>query len=361
MAEQEQNRTEKATPFKLAEARKQGQVARSMDFNSFAMVFALLFVLIALGGSVAMKVASLSSWLLQQSGTLKLEGPGEAVWFADVLKALLGIVVPIAAVGIVFAVVANLIQIGPIFTFVPLKPKFERINPIAGFKRIFNKKMLFEAFKTLVKFCFFVWILWAFFRSLWPTLPAAMSIDTAVIAAYLSQNGLSLLFRLGLAMLLIASLDFAFVRWTFSKQMMMSRREMKEEVKRREGDPLVRAKIRELQRENLKQAQSIGRVPEADVLITNPEHLAIALRYVRDEMSAPHVIAKGADAWAAEMRAMARKHGVPVLERRSLARQLFRSAQLDRPIPVETFLDVARVYADVAADRRNNVRHEAAR
>jgi flagellar biosynthesis protein FlhB len=361
MAEQEQNRTEKATPFKLAEARKQGQVAKSMDFNSFAMVFALLFVLIVLGGSVAMKVASLSSWLLQQSGSLKLEAPGDAVWFADLLKAFLGVVVPFAAVGIVFAILANLVQTGPIFTFVPLKPKFERINPIAGFKRIFNKKMLFEALKTLIKFSFFVWIAWAFFRALWPTLPAAASPDGGVVVAYLSEHGFSLLFRMGLAMLLIAALDFAFVRWTFGKQMMMSRREMKEEVKRREGDPLVRAKIRELQRENLKQARSIGRVPEADVLITNPEHLAIALRYVRDEMDAPHVIAKGADAWAAEMRAMARRHGIPVLERRSLARQLFRCGQLDRAIPPETFVDVARVYADMATERRNSARHEASR
>ena len=360
MAEQEQNRTEPATPFKLAEARKQGQVAKSQDFNSFVLVFAFLLLLSTLGASVAARVAGLSAWLFRQSAFLKLEAPGDLGWFGEIAIAFLAIVVPFAVVGMVFGVLANLIQTGPVFSFVPIKPKFERISPVAGFKRVFNKRMLFEALKTLVKLAFFVAILYSFFTALWPTLPAASQGDAGVQVGFLTASGTSLLFRLGLALLFIGVIDMAYVRWQFGKQMMMSRREMKEEVKRREGDPQIRAKIRELQRENLKQASSMGRVPEADVLITNPDHLAIALRYVRGEMSAPCVIAKGADAWAASMKAIARKNDIPVFERRSLARQLFRVAQLDRPIPPETFIDVARVYADVDAEaqRRQAARHE---
>jgi flagellar biosynthetic protein FlhB len=361
MAEQEQNRSEPATPFKLAEARKQGQVARSLDFNSFVLVFALLLILLTLGGSIAMKVMGLGAWLLQQSGALRLESVADTGWFAELIWAFLGIVVPFAVVGIAFAVIANVLQTGPVLTFVPLKPRFERINPIAGFKRVFNKRMLFEAFKTVLKLGFFSAILLGFFETLWPAFPAAAKADSGVQVGFLASSVKALLFRLGLALLIVGVLDLVYTRWQYGKQMMMSRREMKEEVKRREGDPHVRARIRELQRENLKQARSLGRVPEADVLITNPDHISIALRYVRGEMSAPHVVAKGADAWAAEMKAVARRHGIPVLERRSLARQLFRSSQLDRPVPPETFLDVARVYAEVgfgreAAPARHEVR-----
>jgi flagellar biosynthetic protein FlhB len=260
-------------------------------------------------------------------------------------------------VGLAFAVLATLLQTGPVFTFAPLKPKFERINPVAGLKRVFNKRVLFEGFKTCLKLGLFAAILYGFFAGVWPLLPAAASADTSVQVGFLAATGGALLFRLGLALLIIGVLDLAYVRWQFAKQMMMSRRELKEEIKRREGDPLVRQKLRELQRENLKQARSLGRVPEADVLITNPEHLAIALRYVSGEMSAPHVIAKGADAWAVEMKAIARRHDIPAFERRSLARQLFRSTQLDRPIPFEAFVDVARVYAEAASERARTARH----
>jgi flagellar biosynthesis protein FlhB len=361
MAEQEQNRSEKATPFKLAEARKQGQVAKSLDFNSFVLVFALLLLMTTLGGGIAERVTSLSSWLFQQSGALRVEGTGDVAWFGELVIAFLGIIVPFAAVGMVFAALANIIQTGPVFTFVPLKPKFERINPVAGFKRVFSKRMLFEAFKTFIKLGFFGAILYAFFASVWPSLPQAASGDAGVQVAWLRENGMAMLFRLVLAMLIVGVLDLVYVRWQYDKQMMMSRRELKEEVKRREGDPQVRAKIRELQRENLKQARSLGRVPEADVLITNPDHLAIALRYVRGEMSAPCVIAKGADAWAAQMKTIAREHGIPIFERRGLARQLFRSSRLDQPIPPDTFVDVARVYADLDSQRRRAARHEMSR
>ena len=142
----------------------------------------------------------------------------------------------------------------------------------------------------------------------------------------------------------------------------MSRREMKEEVRRREGDPHIRARIRELQRENLKQSRSLGRIPDADVLITNPDHVAVALQYVRGEMTAPHIIAKGGGLWVERMRSVARLQGIPILERRPLARHLYKHGAIDRPVPAESYVDVARLYADVAADRRSRTgRYEVSR
>jgi flagellar biosynthetic protein FlhB len=360
MAEQEQNRPEPATPFKLAEARKQGQVAKSIDFNAFVTVCALLAVIVFRGGNIASHVAGLSVSLFQASGDARLEQPGDAAWLGQVVLAALDIIAPFAVVAVLLGILANLVQTGPIFTFVPLKPKFERIHPVEGFKRVFSKRMLFEAFKTALKLLLFGTILYGFLIGVWPGLPAVATSDTGTQLAWLADEGKSLLFRLGLALLVIGLLDLVYMRWQFGKQMMMSRREIKEEVKRREGDPHVRAKLRELQRENLKQARSLSRVPEADVLITNPEHYAIALKYVRGAMTAPQVIAKGADAWAINMKAIARANGVVLYEQKKLARALFRHARLDQPIPADTFVDVARIYADVEARRRRAARYEVA-
>jgi len=362
MAEQEQNRSEQATPFKLEEAKKKGQVAKSLDFNTFLVVCGLLAVLAAWGESYWTQLCRLCAQLFASAATLSIEPANVPAIAATLMRSMLGLILPFACAGMVLATLANVVQTGPIFTVEPIKPKFERIDPVAGFKRVFNKRMLFDALKSVLKLAFFGAISYAFFAALWPSLPLIATNDLGQQMHWLGSNGVAMLFRLGLALVVVGLIDIAIVRRQFSQQMMMSRREMKEEVKRREGDPQIRAKIRELQRENLKQARSLKRVPEADVLITNPEHLAIALRYDRERMNAPVVVAKGADSWAAQMREIASRHDIPRFERRSVARLLFRRAQIDQAIPNECFLDVARIYAEVGERRRReDARYEMAR
>jgi flagellar biosynthetic protein FlhB len=353
MAEQEQNRTEQATPFKLNEAKKKGQVAKSLDFNTFVIMSGLLLGLMIWGRSQWQRFCELAAQLFASSATMQVSQesfPGTA---SAIARESLSILLPFAGVGFVFAVLANIIQTGPIFSGDPIKPKFERLNPIAGFKRILNKRMMFEAVKSVIKLAFFGAIAFGFFMSIWPSLSQVALSDSGGQMQWLADHAIALLFRLGLALALVGLLDLAFARWQFKQQMMMSTREVKEEIKRREGDPLIRAKIRELQRENRKQARSLGRVPEADVLITNPEHIAIALKYDRARMNAPIVIAKGVDEWAAQMRAVAARHSIPRYERRRLARLLFRRVNIDQPIPAECFVDIARIYAEVNEARRD--------
>ena len=346
MQEQEQNRTEQATPFKLNEAKRRGQVAKSLDLNTALISCGMFALLVSSGDEYLRRICELSASLLAGAATLAVNGNTWPATATHILLQLLDILWPIAVVGIILAVLVNVVQTGLILSMEPLKPKFERINPVAGFKRVFNKKMLFQAFKSLLKLLFFGGVLYGFFITLWFNL-AATGGTLQQQLAWLQQHGATLLIRLGLAFLIIGLLDLAYTRWSFGQQMMMSRRELKEEIKRREGDPLIKAKLRELQRENMKQAQSMSRVPQADVLITNPEHLAIALCYRREEMNAPLVLAKGADTWAAEMRAVARRHDIPIFENRRLARMLFRRSQVDGAIPPEAFLDVAKVYAEL--------------
>jgi flagellar biosynthesis protein FlhB len=358
MAEQEQNRSEQATPFKLEEARKQGQVAKSLDFNTLVMIWGLLGLVMIWAADAWVELGTMSANLLANAADLPMTRENGAGWLAGVIKSFISLMLPVFLVGTILAVLANFVQTGPIFTFKPLKPKGERVNPIAGFKRIYNQKMLFELFKGLLKLAILGGVAIAFFFALWPELPAAETQDTALVQQWFGNHAISLLFRLGLALVLIGLLDFMYTRHKFKKDLMMSRREIKEEVKRREGDPLIRAKLRELQRENLKQAASVKRVPEADVLITNPEHLAIALRYERGKMAAPILLAKGADSWAGEMRALARRHGIPIYERRPLARLLFRQGQIGQLIPGDSFVDVARIYADLDARSRGIAEYE---
>jgi flagellar biosynthesis protein FlhB len=350
--EQEQNRSEQATPFKLTEAKKKGQVAKSLDFNSLVIVCGLLVALSIWGRAQWQRLCELSAALFSSAGSTELAG------LSALGREAAYLIAPVAFAGVAFAVIANVLQTGFIFSAQPLKPQFDRLNPVAGLKRVFNKKMLFEALKSVLKLAFFAAVAWFFFSSIWPTLPAAATHDVSAQTHWLGGNALALLVRLGLALGIVGILDLAFTRWSYSRQMMMSRREVKEEVKRREGDPLIRQRIRELQRENLKQARSMSRLPDADVLITNPTHFAVALRYVRDEMDAPVVLAKGTDHWALEMKALARAHGVAIVERRTLARELCARARIDQPIPLETFMEVARVYAELGRRRAGAARYE---
>jgi len=249
------------------------------------------------------------------------------------------------------ALVANLVQTGPVFSAFPLKRDCNRINPATGFKRVFSLKTLVEAGKTLVKLAAFAGVAWLALAAELPRLLTSVEVQPRAYFGLLMGEITGLMFKLLLVLLLLALADLAYSRWDYGRTMRMSRREMKEEVKRREGDPHVRARIRELQREAAKRAKSVKRLPEADVLITNPTHFAVALRYRREEHPAPQLIAKGAGELAARMKRLARRHGVPVVEDRPLARHLFLRGALDAPIGAAEYPRVARILAWVYALR----------
>lgn len=347
MQDQEQDRTEQATPFKLEESRKRGEVQRSMEVSSFALILALLLALLLSGKSV---------WehLCRGATALFVAAPaGEPIALVRVFVSdCLGLVLPFAVAGITFTLLANLAQTGPIFTLHPLEPRFERINPLNGFRKIFSKHLLFEGLKSILKVGLLGGVAYAFFARNWLHLMSGSAAGPAGPLGFVARLGTSLLVRLAVVLFVIALLDLLLVRWQYRRQMMMSRRELKEEVRRREGDPHIRARQRELQRENRKQSKSLARVQDADVLITNPEHVGVALRYDREQMNAPHVIAKGAGLWVLRMRLLAWRHSVPVREQRPLARHLFRHGVMDRPVPPDTYVDVARLYADLDLRRR---------
>lgn len=341
--EQEQDRSEPATAFKLREARNRGQVAKSMEFTSWLMLAAAVALTwIAIDRLTAGEL-HLSRALFDQAGQVQLSRRAAQGLFAGTFLHLLAVFGMWLALVVLAGLIGNFAQVGPVFSWHPLKPDFNRINPAAGFKRVFNARLLYEAGKTIVKLALLTAVLYFFMRRSWPAFASLAMIDVHGYPSILSRQFLSLAMSVLAVLGLIAAVDLGFVKWDYAKRMRMSRREVREEVKRRDGDPKIKAKIRELQREAARRGASLRRVPDADVLIANPTHLSVALRYRRGADSAPLVIAKGSGEMALHMRRMAVRHRVPVVENRPLAQTLFRKVSLESPILPETFPAVARI------------------
>ena len=352
MAEEEQDRTEPATPYKREEARRRGQVAKSVDTNSVLMLATALAAGSIWGSRVISGGAQSFQWLLSNARNFSFEPGALRGWLALVCAASLRLLAPFLLLVILMGVISNLLQTGPVFSFHPLKPDPQRLNPVQGFKRIYSTRALFEAGKSLLKLALFTAVGWSFIVGLLPAIMAMRDAQPHSYAFTVLGFVRALAFRLILALLIVALLDLAYVRWDHAKKMRMSRREQREELKRREGDPHVRQRRRELQREAAKRGASLRRVPDADVLITNPTHFAVALHYERGRALAPRCIAKGAGELARQMKELARDSGVVLVEQRSLARSLFEEVAIDGLIPESLYEPVARVYAEVAAVAR---------
>jgi flagellar biosynthesis protein FlhB len=349
--DQDQDKTEEATPFKLQEARKRGQVAKSQEVNSFIVLTAALGMAYIAGEKMIAGQLKLDRALLSSAHQFPLEPAAIVVWMKDLISDMFDIYWPLIILIMVVGILANLFQTGPVFSFFPLKPDIKRINPVEGFKRLFSMKIVFEAFKSVLKLLLFGAVVYFAVIALMPTMLTLVGVNPDHYVNFLLDSARGLVFKLLLMLLLVAAADLAYSRRDYAKKLRMSRRELKDEVKRREGDPRVRAKRRELQKEAVKRAGSLSKVPDADVLITNPTHLAIALKYQRSTMISPQVIAKGAGGLAVQMKHIAQEHRVPVVENKPLARQLFKSVDIEHAIPEDLYPAVAKILVWVYALR----------
>jgi flagellar biosynthesis protein FlhB len=352
MAEQEQDRTEQATPFKLKEAKKRGQVPKSLEVNSWFVMASLLMALYIWGDSMIRQLGHMNRAIFSYSGKLSYSPDVLLSWLGDVFFSAASVITPIILLIMIIAVLMNFFQTGPVFSFFPLKPDFNKINPVTGFKRIFSIRTVYETIKSLIKLALFGSIVYFFIVGLLPTLLGFMNVDPDAYPYLFLRKVESLLLQLIGLLFIIAAIDMVYSRRDFSEKMKMSQREVKEEHKRREGDPEVRAKIKELQREASKRAQSLSRVPEADVLITNPTHRSVAVKYDRKVMDAPQVIAKGAGDLALKMRQVAKDKNVPIIEHKPLARALFKEVAIDQEIPATFYVQLAKILVRISGGSR---------
>jgi flagellar biosynthetic protein FlhB len=272
------------------------------------------------------------------------------------LRETLILAAPFFGTLLVASLLGTVLQSGCVLSVEPLKMDWNRINPVAGFKRVFSMRTLFYGARSVLKLVLLGGVLYLALRSLAPQFIALSSLPARDTLRTLLGDFASLGLKLALALAVIALLDLLYTRREFARQMRMSRRELKDEIKHREGDPRIRARLRELRRELLKRAMGLQRTKTADVLVTNPTHVAVALKYVHGEMESPQLVAKGAGFVAAAMRRIASRHGVPIVQNPALARSLFRELQVDGHVPPAFYAQVARIIVWVFAAREAKMR-----
>jgi flagellar biosynthetic protein FlhB len=355
MAEQDLDRSEAATPFKLQKAHERGQVARSMDVVS-ATVFAAAAVFLAWQGwDGVMGVTRMFGAALSHAESAGTHLGGAALWqlVGDLTVAAAGALAPFMFTLVAAAVVGNLVQTGPIWSMEPLKADLDRINPASGFKRLFTMRTLFDAARACLKLAVLLAAAWLALKSLLPQFFALAHMDTLAFFRTLVSDCADLALKMAAVLALIAAADWGYTRREFGQKMRMSRRELKDEYKNREGDPRIRSRLRDLRRELLKRSLALRNTGSADVVLTNPTHYAVALRYVHGEMEAPRMVAKGAGQLAAAMRELAYRRRIPVVQNPLLTRKLFRGMDIEDTVPRDFHAEVARIIVWVFAMRED--------
>lgn len=343
MADEEADRNEKATPYKLELARKKGSVAKSADFTATAVLVAMVGTLYASGWDDFKEIVRLQLGLIKKIGQIDWSPDAVAALTGTLLMNVLQLLAPLFMAMAIAAIVANLFQTGPVFSMTPLTPDFERISPAAGFKRIFAMRTIYESIKSVIKLALLGAITYFSLLDVISGLLGLPALSPQFYPGILLALSSALLVKLLFAMVVLAVIDRSYVRWEFAKRMRMSRRDIRDESKNREGDPRIRARIRELRQEMTKRSKAIQKLPEADVLITNPTHIAIGLCYQHGAMTAPQVVAKGAGELATKMRQIAAQHHIPIVQNKALARTLFREVDVDGFVPEKWYPQMARI------------------
>lgn len=339
-------RTESASPRKREKAREKGQVAKSQEVGSFFVLLAGAMLLVVMGPSMTSQLGRATRYLL---GNAHFLAPSDLSGVNYLLKGNLGIIMsvilPLAAVIMVAGAGAGIMQVGLKLTPSAMGFKWDRMDPVKGVKRFFQKRTFFELIKNLLKVGIIAALATAVVRSLWPELNTAATQPLAAIVEMGRDSYLHLMLVLLAFLGVLALLDWVFQRQQHENELKMSKQEVKEEYKEIEGDPQIKARIRAQQME-MARKRMLADVPQADVIITNPTHLAVALKY-ESGAAAPRVLAKGADHVAAKIREIARENRVPVIENKPVARALYAEVEVGNLIPESLFQAVAEILAYV--------------
>lgn len=339
-------KTEKATPKKREDSRKKGQVAKSQDVNT-AIVLLGVFMFLSFAGSYLKDIVIyIMSHSFQELMLMELTEANIMTIFIAILKELVLFLGPIMLVAMFAGVLSNYMQVGFLFSTEAIQPKLEKINPLKGFKRIFSIRAIVELFKSILKIGFVGLVT---FGILWNRIDEILILSQKSVGAALVTIG-SLTVQMGLyasgALLFLSVLDYLYQKYDFEKNIRMSKQDIKDEYKNIEGDPLIKSKIKQKQRE-MAMRRMMQEVPNADVVITNPTHYAVALKYDESKSDAPYVVAKGVDFLAQKIKLIAKEKDVITVENRPLARALYSQAEIGDTIPEEFFKAVAEILAYV--------------
>ena len=344
-----EEKTEKATPKRRREVREKGQVAKSREVVSAILLLSMFWAIKVLSNYMYRNLDNVfnrffTTFIVNKNidGNLK-----KALYYS--IEAYMRVIAPILFVAAIAALVSNFLQVGFLFTIKPLTPNLNKINPIEGFKRLFSKNSFVELLKSLLKILLIGYFIFSFFKDNYRSIPRLLDMDINSSIAFVGNSIISIGIRVSVVLLIISLFDYGFQLWEFEKNIKMSKQEIKEEYKQVEGSPQVRSRIKEKQRQ-LSLRRMMAEVPKADVIITNPIHIAIAIKYDSNIADAPFVIAKGKDLIAKRIKDTANESDIPIVENKPLARALFSSVEIGQQVPEEMYQAIAEILAFVYTD-----------
>ena len=346
----EGEKTEQPTARKRRKAREEGQVAKSQEVSTALMFLAAFYALRLFAGGIFERIIGIFQ------NNILLIGNLEMVYNERYFASRVGymflqgflIALPMFIVSMAVGLTANLIQVGWYPTSKPLTPKLNRLNPISGFKRIFSFRALMDLFKSLAKLAAIIAVIYSVVTDEIQSIPHLVDMGLLQSLTYVGNVIINMGINVGIVFIFIALLDFSYARWKHTKDLRMSKQEIKEEYKQTEGNPLIRGKIRQKMRE-VSMRRMMQSVPQADVIITNPSHYAVALQYNRESLTptAPVVVAKGVDYLAKRIRELAMEHKIEIVENVELARAIYNTVDIGKEIPPDMYQAVAEILAFV--------------
>ncbi|MEA2060973.1 MAG: flagellar biosynthesis protein FlhB [Thermodesulfobacteriota bacterium] len=339
-------KTEDASSKKLSKAREEGQVAKSMEVPSVFVLLAGVLALFVSGYHVYINFLALMTDSFDFKQLPLLNSVNLVHLLILYTQRMFIILAPLMAAVFAAAFLANVAQVGFELSWKAIQPKISKINPIKGFARIFSSRSLVEMVKSILKISIIFAVAYFAVKARTTEIARLYDHSTAYILLYVLKVIFYIFIKVLLIMIVVAILDYAFQRWKFLEDQKMTKKEVKDEHKQMDGDPQVKARIRKLQAEAA-QKRMMAEVPEADVVVTNPTRLAVAVKYDSMKMTAPHVVAKGAGPVAANIRKVAEAHHVPIIENKPLARNLYKLVDIGKEIPSRFFQSVAEILAQV--------------
>ena len=344
------SKTEKPTPKRISDARKKGNVAKSQDINNAAVLLTASILLYFSWAPLAKLMSTMMverfSHLPEQDLTL------DYLMFlvTQTIQSVVVVLAPIILSLLLVGIVVNYAQVGNLLTFEVLKPKFEKLNPVNGIKRLFSLRSTFEAIKGLIKISIVGWICYAVISDRYVELATAYGTGLLGLGTLIGSTAWSIAWRVMIALVFLGLVDFFYQRYEWEKNLKMTKQEVKDEWKQAEGSPEVKSEIKKRQR-RMAQQRMMAEVPKASVVITNPTHFAVAVKYERDTMEVPVVLAKGTDLVAKRIREVAEEAGVPMIENKPIAQALYKQVEVGDEIPPELYAAVAEIL--VAVQRAN--------
>jgi flagellar biosynthetic protein FlhB len=342
-----QERSEQPTSKRIQDAREKGQVCKSIEVSTMMLFLATVLAFYLYIPSVARRLCTVvSSYLADLS---MWDGTSTSVIsiFRQSVFELAIMILPLLVLFLIIGLASNIMQVGFTISAEAISPKLSKMNPLTGFKnRFMSVKSLEQLVKTLIIMLIIAWVSYRAIKRELPVYPPLMTADVGVIVLTIFRSTTRLLWDVLWIFIIIAAADYGFQRWQYTQDLMMTKQEIKDEFKQSEGNPIIKSRIRSIQM-HMARKRMMRAVPKADVVITNPTHLAIALQYDRGKMIAPTVVAKGAGEVAEKIKQIARKAGVPLVENKPLAQALFRSVDIGGIIPEALYKAVAEILAHV--------------